>query len=238
MAGEIRFPIRKGRRPARGRAPSAQTGKLGRVSDGGAGQERGRRDDRAVAGERVARTADAEICPMDAAAEAKDEQPDRGIDGPSRSEPAVDALGAREAVFRTIIWATDGSASAANALPVAKALAQTTDAELVLAHIEEIAIGRAGAPISTDEETLGPLLHQHIEELQRDGIKAELRSRRAPAGSAAAAIADLAEHAHADLIVTGSRGRNPLAGLILGSVTLRLLQTAPCPVLVVPEQTG
>lgn len=140
-------------------------------------------------------------------------------------------------MFRTIVWATDGSPSAEKALPVAKGLAQATDAELVLAHVEEVVIGRAGAPIGPEGEALGPVLHQHIEQLQRDGIKAEFRSRQAPAGSAATAIVDLAKHARADLIVTGSRGRNPLAGLILGSVTLRLLQTAPCPVLVVPERT-
>jgi nucleotide-binding universal stress UspA family protein len=37
-----------------------------------------------------------------------------------------------------------------------------------------------------------------------------------------------------DLLVVGNRGHGPIAGLFLGSVALRLIQTAPFPVLMVP----
>jgi hypothetical protein len=47
-------------------------------------------------------------------------------------------------------------------------------------------------------------------------------------------IADVAREVGADLIVIGTRGHTPIAGLSLGSVTLRLLHVAPCPVLAVP----
>jgi nucleotide-binding universal stress UspA family protein len=141
-------------------------------------------------------------------------------------------------VFTTIVWATDGSSSADNALPLAKGLAQANGARLVVAHVEEVVIGRAGAPISTDDEALDTALNRDVAALERDGIRVEYRSTQEPAGSAAAAIVDLAKGMGADLIVAGSRGRGPLVGLILGSVALRLLQTAPCPVLIVPEQPG
>ena len=52
-------------------------------------------------------------------------------------------------------------------------------------------------------------------------------------GPAAKAICEAAEIEKADLIVMGSRGRNDLEGLLLGSCTHRVLKTAPCPVLVV-----
>jgi nucleotide-binding universal stress UspA family protein len=47
-------------------------------------------------------------------------------------------------------------------------------------------------------------------------------------------IADVARDSGADLIVAGARGRTQLSGLLLGSVTQRLLHLGPCPVLVVP----
>jgi nucleotide-binding universal stress UspA family protein len=40
------------------------------------------------------------------------------------------------------------------------------------------------------------------------------------------------------VIVVGTRGRTPLAGLVLGGVTQRLLHIAPCPVLAVPPEHG
>jgi nucleotide-binding universal stress UspA family protein len=47
-------------------------------------------------------------------------------------------------------------------------------------------------------------------------------------------IAELARRSQADMIVMGTRGRGQVAGLLLGSVTQRLLHLAPCPVLAVP----
>lgn len=44
----------------------------------------------------------------------------------------------------------------------------------------------------------------------------------------------LAKSESADVIVVGTRGHTALVGLLLGSVTQRLLLIAPCPVLAVP----
>ncbi|WP_062428841.1 universal stress protein [Herbidospora daliensis] len=42
--------------------------------------------------------------------------------------------------------------------------------------------------------------------------------------------------AHAELLAVGSRGRGPLAGMVLGSVSQALLHIAPCPIAVVRER--
>ena len=36
-----------------------------------------------------------------------------------------------------------------------------------------------------------------------------------------------------DLIIMGTHGRSPVAGLVMGSVATRVLHVAPCPVLLV-----
>jgi nucleotide-binding universal stress UspA family protein len=63
---------------------------------------------------------------------------------------------------------------------------------------------------------------------QYPGMEVETRVVHPPAGHA------LADAAHAaDLLVVGNRGRGGFAGLMLGSVSHRVLGHAPCPVLVV-----
>ena len=141
-------------------------------------------------------------------------------------------------MFKTIVWATDGSPSAEKALPLATGIAKTTGARLVVANVEEVMIGCAGAPISTSDEALRSAVQQNVRMAEREGVKVEFRSAQAPAGNAAGAIVDIAKDVGADVLVAGARGRGPLAGLILGSVALRLLQTAPCPVLIAPEHSG
>jgi len=52
-------------------------------------------------------------------------------------------------------------------------------------------------------------------------------------GPPAEKICDVARIENCEMIIMGSRGRSDLKGLLLGSVAHRVLQQAPCPVLVV-----
>ena len=52
-------------------------------------------------------------------------------------------------------------------------------------------------------------------------------------GSHAQAIIDVAATYKSDVIVMGSRGHGTLAGLLLGSISQKVVAHAPCPVLIV-----
>lgn len=138
-------------------------------------------------------------------------------------------------MFKTIIWASDGSDAADDALPYATALASAPGGRLVAVHCNEILAGRSGGvPVRADEEDLEEKIRRQVADAQRAGLDATFRLVTAAAPSAAHAIADVAHELDADAIVVGTRGRGPFAGLLLGSVTHRLLHIAPCPVLAVP----
>lgn len=60
----------------------------------------------------------------------------------------------------------------------------------------------------------------------------EVESKAVP-GSGPETICETADKGGFDLIVMGSRGLNPITGLLMGSVSDRVLRTAKCPVLIV-----
>ena len=138
-------------------------------------------------------------------------------------------------MFRTIIWATDGSETADRALPYAKELAGGADGRLIVVHSKELLVGRAGGhPVLADEDEVETKIEAQVEQLRADGLDASFRLVSGSAPHAAHMISDAAAEAGADLIVVGTRGHTAVAGLLLGSVTQRLLHIAPCPVLAVP----
>jgi nucleotide-binding universal stress UspA family protein len=138
-------------------------------------------------------------------------------------------------MFKTIIWATDGSETADAALPFARMLAERDGAKLIAVHSEELMQARgAKMPVLADEEDLEAKIRRQVDELRTDGIDATFQLITGVADHTATMIADVARDAVADVIVTGTRGHGPVAGALVGSVTQRLLHIAPCPVLAVP----
>lgn len=139
-------------------------------------------------------------------------------------------------MFKTIIWATDGSEGADRALPFAKALAEGESRSLVVVHSNEhFAGGRsAGYPVLADEDELEVKIKAQVEEARKEGFDATFRLVSGTGGHTAHMIADVAREVGADVIVVGTRGHAPVAGLLLGSVAQRLLHIAPCPVMAVP----
>jgi nucleotide-binding universal stress UspA family protein len=144
-------------------------------------------------------------------------------------------------VFSKVVWATDGSEAADRALPHARTIATEAGAPLVVVYCEEFTMpgkGGGSVPVHANEDELQAKVEGQVAELVAAGITATLESTRSRVGGAAHTIADTALREQADLIVVGTRGHTPLAGLLLGSVTQRLLHIAPCPVLAVPSHVG
>lgn len=139
-------------------------------------------------------------------------------------------------MFENIVWATDGSESADRALAFAKELASRSDAKIHAVHCNEHLVGgrSSGIPVLADEPNLESKIHLQVRAARTDGFDASLEIVRCAAGRSPDAIADFAERVAADVIVVGTRGRSPLAGALLGSVTQGLLHSAPCAVLAVP----
>jgi nucleotide-binding universal stress UspA family protein len=140
-------------------------------------------------------------------------------------------------MFKKIIWATDGSEHADRALELAKSLASENAGTLVAVHTVEHLVGPGGRGAPTelpDDDELQTKIKGQVESLDSSGVTASLKVVDGGATGVAHTLARVAQEEGADLIVVGARGHTPLAGLLLGSVTQRLLHITPCPVLVVP----
>jgi nucleotide-binding universal stress UspA family protein len=139
-------------------------------------------------------------------------------------------------MFKTIVWANDGSEPAEKALPLVKELAKEGGATVTMVHVVERVegIGAVGIPHRADESEVQAHLKKLADELSGEGIKASLEIKGDVGTRPAHAVVDVARTVGADLIVAGTRGHSAIGGLLVGSVTSRLLHLAPCPVLVVP----
>jgi nucleotide-binding universal stress UspA family protein len=137
-------------------------------------------------------------------------------------------------MFKTIVLGLDGSDGSARAIPLAAELARRGNARVLVAHVEEHVVGKGGGPVLATEDEIQAEIRRQAGELSAQGIEVSVQIRAIMLGGPAQAIEEIAEEAGADLIVVGTRGHSPLTGLLLGSVTQRLLHIASRPVLVVP----
>ncbi|MDX6547852.1 MAG: hypothetical protein QOG33_1402 [Gaiellales bacterium] len=138
-------------------------------------------------------------------------------------------------MFNTILLALDGSEAAERAIPLAEDLARHDGGRIVVGHVRELMAGRGGAQtVHADEGEVEASIRTQATRLSESGIETSIEIVSTVMGGPAHALAEIATREHADVIVAGTRGHAPVAGLLLGSVTQRLLHVAPCPVLVMP----
>jgi nucleotide-binding universal stress UspA family protein len=130
-------------------------------------------------------------------------------------------------MFKTIVIGLDGSYRCDSA--VAAVISQAAPgARVVAVHAQT----HAAEPVQTE------VVHEQMERLQAAGLQVELDGNVTVMGDEANVIARVARRNDADVIVTATRGQVPLAGLLEGSVSQRLLHLADCPVLVIPPSVA
>lgn len=140
--------------------------------------------------------------------------------------------------FRKILVPTDFSEPSERALETAIALAKTVGGEIHLIHTYPAhpVLWPYVAPLPEALDLdLRAAAQPRLSEWSQRVADAGLRVvEHLVPGVAAEVIAGHAHDLHVDLVVMGTRGLGGLKHVLLGSVTERVIQLAPCPVMAVP----
>lgn len=134
-------------------------------------------------------------------------------------------------MFKSVLFPLDRSREAREAVDAVVNIVQTYQSKLILLSVVE------SNPIADTEEgmssaeAVAELLANARELFAQQGIQAEIVERE---GKAAFTICDVADELDVDLIIMGCRGLGLTEEGASESVTNRVINLSPCPVLIVP----
>jgi nucleotide-binding universal stress UspA family protein len=139
-------------------------------------------------------------------------------------------------MFNHILLGVDGSKHALRASKTAAELARTMKSEIL-----RIVVAYDPVPPYLGDPNMQIAISTRMKEAEQILQKAMQVVEEIPGevhteileGPPAEAILDVAKTRECDLIVMGSRGLGILAGALLGSQSQKVVQHAPCPVLIV-----
>lgn len=135
-------------------------------------------------------------------------------------------------MFKHVLVAIDGSVYSKAALPAAIEVTQKFGADLFVLHVAEHDRGRT-VVYSVESPAEATAIVADAVKIARDaGLSAKGELRDVAVGHVAKAIVETADANDIDLIVMGSRGLSAVQGLLLGSVTHKVMQLAYVSVLV------
>jgi universal stress protein A len=177
----------------------------------------------------------------------EDIRPDSATDSKSATEQTVRTT-AQEADpnFKRILVPIDFSEHSERTASYAAKFASRYDATVQILHVFEVPdyVVTPFARRKQNPEAVKALVNnaeqearEHLaafeQELLNRGLKVEAYLR---VGCPFDEIVRTADHLNVDLIIIGSHGCSPLTRLLVGSTAERVVEHAPCPVLVVKER--
>ncbi|WP_414527994.1 universal stress protein [Nodularia chucula] len=135
-------------------------------------------------------------------------------------------------MFKTVLFPIDQSREAREAVDVVTNVVQKYGSRLVLLSVVEEPPADAPSPDPMmSAEVVAKLLENAQSLFSQQGIASEIIERE---GKAAFTICDVADDIGADLIIMGCRGLGLTEEGASDSVTTRVINLSPCPVLIVP----
>jgi nucleotide-binding universal stress UspA family protein len=137
-------------------------------------------------------------------------------------------------MFKTVLFPVDQSREAREAAEVVANVVQKYSSRLFLLSVLEEPNPEEGSPnpeVMMSPEVVEELLKSAQALFAEQGITAETLKRE---GMPAFTICDVADEIGADLIVMGCRGLGLTTEGASESVTNRVINLSPCPVLIVP----
>lgn len=135
-------------------------------------------------------------------------------------------------MFKTVLFPVDQSRESRQAAETVAELVKFHKSRLVLLSVvEPIEEGAPPDPMMTSPEAIAKLLETVKSLFSQQGIESEAIERE---GKPAFTICDVADELNADVIVMGCRGMGLTEEGAAESVTNRVINLSPCPVLIVP----
>lgn len=143
------------------------------------------------------------------------------------SEPEIDEM------FKTVLFPVDQSREVREAVETVAALVKTYQSRLVLLSVVEKkpTEDATDTSIMSVEENVAKLLEGYQGLFAQQDIQSETIERE---GMPSFTICDVADEIEANLIIMGCRGLGLTSEGATESVTNRVINLSPCPVLVIP----
>jgi nucleotide-binding universal stress UspA family protein len=135
-------------------------------------------------------------------------------------------------MFKTVLFPIDQTRESRQAAEVVANVVKTYSSRLIILSVVEIPEeGEDANSDMTSAAAIAKLLEDAKNLFQSEGINSETIERQ---GKPAFTICDVADEIEADLIIMGCRGIGLTEEGVTDSVSNRVINLSPCPVLVVP----